>query len=83
MDVPDRCVRQRLADVRTAALVALMRPRGPMIDDLAAGLAVDPAATELGIERVQLVRAKRAGLLAADERPDVLVEVALTSIISR
>jgi hypothetical protein len=48
-----------------------------MIDDLAAGLAVDPAATELGIERVQLVRAQRAGLLAADERPDVLVEVAL------
>jgi hypothetical protein len=48
-----------------------------MIDDLVAGLAMDPAAPELGVERVELVRAQRAGLLAADERPDVLVQVPL------
>jgi hypothetical protein len=48
-----------------------------MIDDLAAGLAMNPTATELGIERVQLVRAQSTRLLAPNERPDVLVQIPL------
>jgi hypothetical protein len=38
---------------------------------------VNPAATGLGIERVQLVRAQSTRLLAANERPDVLVQIPL------
>jgi hypothetical protein len=54
-----------------AALVAAVLPGCPMVDAAPVG-AVDPATTQLRIERVECVRVDRAGLLPADERTEML-----------
>ncbi|MEU7814332.1 hypothetical protein [Pseudonocardia sp. NPDC049154] len=75
MDVPDRRVRQWLAHVRPATLVALVRLGRAMVDLPALRPAVDAAAPELGVERVEHVGVDRAGLESADEGADVILEV--------
>jgi hypothetical protein len=74
VDLSDRRVAQRLAPVRAAPVVALVRQRGPVAELLPVG-AVVPAAPHLGIERVQDVSVEVANLALADEWPDVLVHV--------
>jgi hypothetical protein len=59
------------------ALVALVHPRGPVVDRRAAGPTVNPASPQLRIQGVQLVRTECARLLGPDERPDMAVQVPL------
>ncbi len=74
VDVPDRRRRQRVAAMRPAAHVALMLAGRAMVGASTVG-AVDTAAAELRVERVEYLGVDRACLQPADERPDVLHQV--------
>lgn len=56
-------------------LVALVPAFNAMLNDPPAPLAMIPAATQLGIERVKNIGVDRAGLLLTDERPKVFGRV--------
>ncbi|MDT7597296.1 MAG: hypothetical protein QOJ06_2842 [Pseudonocardiales bacterium] len=72
MYVPDAPVRQRLALVRLAAVVALVRAVGSVVDALPLA-AVVPAAPERGVERVKQIAVECPYLHRADQWPDVFL----------
>jgi hypothetical protein len=71
VDVPDAAVRQRPALVRLAALIALVRAGGTVVD-ARLPVAVVPATPERGVEGIEQVTVERFDLQRADQRPDVL-----------
>lgn len=79
MDVPDDRVRQRLAPVRPAPVVALVALRRPVVDQPRPG-AVDPAAAQLGVERVEDLGVQLADLESTNERLDVVLHVAAVEL---
>ncbi len=80
MDLADRGGGERLAGVRSAAVVALVLP-GRSVVDLALGLlAVVAAAAKFGLKRVHDAGVEGADLDVAKERADVLVGIALVDV---
>ncbi|GAA4989176.1 hypothetical protein GCM10025792_41810 [Pseudonocardia tropica] len=73
--MPDGGRRERATAVRTAPVVALVLARCPVVDALRRSRAVVPAATQLGVERVEGLRADGAGLRPTEERADVQLQV--------
>ena len=68
-----RC--ERNAGVGTAALVAGMRPRRPVIDPAPAGFAVDLAPPELRVQRLEVLGSDSSGLDPAELFSHVLLHV--------
>ena len=57
MDLPDRRVTQRLATVRAAPVVALVRQRGPVVDLLPMGAVVPAAPADSYIDAGEIEQA--------------------------
>jgi hypothetical protein len=71
VDLPDRRVAERAADVRAAAVVAFVLDGRPVVDPWAP-VAVVPAPAQLGVEGIEQVRVEGADGLGPDQRADVL-----------
>ena len=75
MNVEDAGLLERLADVRPASIVALVRPGRPVVEPRLT-IAVVAAPPQFGVERVCDVGINCTDLLLADAGNDVLVGLA-------
>jgi hypothetical protein len=82
VDLPDRPVAERLADVWAAPLVALVLARSPMVDELSPlpRRAAHATTAQLRIETVEGVAVDLANPQFPEGRPDLAVDVGLVCL---
>jgi hypothetical protein len=76
VDLPHLRRRRRLALVRAAPRAALVLARRPVVDVAAPAVAPLPATPQFGVERVQDLAVHPAELEPAEDRTDVVLDIA-------